>query len=115
MAVNQHQRWLICYDIADPKRLVRVHRFLRDQGLPVQYSVFTVYLSTKRLGGVLDGLRARIEPRKDDVRVYPLPAALECETLGVQFFPDGVLLLAADANLAVSGGATQHSAGLAAR
>lgn len=30
---------LVCYDIRDPKRLLRVHRFLRSQGFPLQYSV----------------------------------------------------------------------------
>lgn len=103
MASNHAQRWLICYDIADPKRLVRVHRFLRDQGLPVQYSVFTAFLSPKRLARVLDGLSFRIEPDFDDVRIYPLPQRLECTVLGVQIFPDDVFLFQGDADLALIG------------
>jgi CRISPR-associated protein Cas2 len=37
MALNQPLRYLIAYDIRNPKRLVRVHRYLRRQGMPVQY------------------------------------------------------------------------------
>ena len=37
MADNQAGLYLIAYDIADPKRLSRVHRALKREGLPVQY------------------------------------------------------------------------------
>ena len=56
MADNQPGLYLIAYDIADPKRLSRVHRALKREGLPVQYSVFTVVIKRKallRLMGVL--------------------------------------------------------------
>ena len=49
MADNQANLYLIAYDIADPKRLVKVHRTLKRQGLPVQYSVFTVVIKRKAL------------------------------------------------------------------
>ena len=40
MALNTPRGWLITYDITNPKRLVRLHRFLVKQATPVQYSVF---------------------------------------------------------------------------
>jgi CRISPR-associated protein Cas2 len=92
MALNEPQLCLICYDIADPKRLSRVHRLLKEEGIPMQYSVFTARLSAKKLDRLLDGLLRRIDPRADDVRIYPLPAAPESIRLGVQHFPDGVSL-----------------------
>jgi CRISPR-associated protein Cas2 len=93
MALNQPQRYLIAYDIADPRRLGRVHRFLRQQGLPVQYSVFTAQLTERKLQRVLAGLASIIAPGADDVRCYPLPAKLDSTTLGLQMFPDDVMLL----------------------
>lgn len=93
MALNQAQTYLVCYDIADPKRLNRVHRFLREQGIPVQYSVFTARLTAKELGRIIEGLTDRIDERADDVRVYPLASRSENASLGLQYFPDGVLLI----------------------
>ena len=34
MALNAPRGWLITYDITDPKRLVRLHRFLVKQATP---------------------------------------------------------------------------------
>jgi len=36
---------LIAYDIADPKRLRRVHKTMKGHGTPLQYSVFRCELS----------------------------------------------------------------------
>jgi CRISPR/Cas system-associated endoribonuclease Cas2 len=44
MAMHQSVLFLISYDIADPKRLTRIHRLLKKQGLPV--TVFRVYRGT---------------------------------------------------------------------
>jgi CRISPR-associated protein Cas2 len=103
MALNQPRLYLVCYDITEPKRLVRVHRFLREEGMPVQYSVFTAQLSSKALHRLLGGLRRRIDPRTDDVRVYPLPARRERLCLGRQFFPDDVMLIEEGVDLLLTG------------
>lgn len=84
---------LVCYDIAEPKRLVRTHRFLKKMGLPLQYSVFTARLDDTRLRILLEGLSLCIDAREDDVRVYPLPSRLDRVCLGRQIFPAGVMLL----------------------
>jgi CRISPR-associated protein Cas2 len=39
------QRYLVCYDIADPRRLDRTHKKLTGFGQAVQYSVFVCDLS----------------------------------------------------------------------
>jgi CRISPR-associated protein Cas2 len=101
MALNQPLRYLIAYDIRNPKRLIRVHRFLRRQGMPVQYSVFTAQLTQRKLARVMDGLDAIIDSRADDVRIYPLPTRLEASLLGRQMFPDDVLLLDGGVNLII--------------
>jgi len=85
--------YLICYDIADPRRLVRVHRYLKGHGIPVQYSVFVAKLRPRSLDLVMAGISERIDPRADDVRAYALPATLRIERIGREYFPEGLSLL----------------------
>ena len=92
MPINQVSQYLIVYDISEPKRLQRVHRRLKKQGLPVQYSVFSVVLSHVQLLRLLDLIRLLIDEKEDDVRCYRLPSSIDCLTLGRQFFPDDILL-----------------------
>ena len=92
MAINQVSQYLISYDISEPKRLQRVHRRLKKQGLPVQYSVFSVVLSQLQLIQLLDAIKLLLDEREDDIRCYRLPSSIDCITLGKQFFPDDVLL-----------------------
>lgn len=99
MANNQRQLWVISYDIADPKRLVRVHRWLKSFALPVQYSVFTASLNAREITRVRTQLSARIHPAKDDVRFYPLAANPKRVCLGVQIFSEGVYLLESNIDL----------------
>ena len=37
---DSRTRYLVSYDISDPKRLRKVHRVVHDFGWPMQYSVF---------------------------------------------------------------------------
>lgn len=92
MADSKSSSFLICYDIADPKRLLRVHRCLKKQGLPLQYSVFTADLKRLQVESLLRQITALIDLREDDVRCYTFPAAVEFDLLGRQIFPDDVLL-----------------------
>ena len=63
---RQRRLYLICYDIAeDPKRLSRVARYLGKFAWRVQYSVFVGSFFEHSLEGVLRGLEAIIDPRKD--------------------------------------------------
>lgn len=93
MAVNEARLCVVCYDIADPKRLNRVHRYLRRLAVPVQYSVFTTSLTPKKQQRLMQGLARIIDDREDDVRLYPLPSRLEHLSLGRQWLPGGVMLL----------------------
>ena len=40
-------RFLVCYDVTDPKRLAQTHRKMNGFGEPAQYSVFVCDLSPK--------------------------------------------------------------------
>ena len=98
MAINQASQYLITYDICQPKRLQRVHRLLKKQGLPVQYSVFSVVLSKIQLLRLIKLIKQLIDEREDDVRCYSLPRSIQCITVGRQFFPDDVMLFTQGVN-----------------
>ena len=85
--------WLIAYDIADPRRLGRVHRLLKKVAMPIQYSVFLAWLTERQLARLVARLHECIDTREDDVRLYHLPVSTELVRLGRQWLPDGVQIL----------------------
>ena len=88
---------LLAYDIADPARLTQVHRTVLARGLPLQYSVFLVPATAAEIDALLGDLKCIIDVRRDDIRVYPLPARLEVVHYGRQWLPPGVQLAGSDA------------------
>jgi CRISPR-associated protein Cas2 len=82
--------WLICYDIAEPRRLARVWRAVREFGVPLQYSVFWARLDSRGLDDALAAVAQRIHARADDVRFYPLPENVQIAGLGRDVVPLGV-------------------------
>lgn len=92
MATHESRAYLIAYDIADPKRLVRVHRFLVKHAMALQYSVFAGVFTPFQVTAAVAGVRERIDAREDDVRIYPLPRRCYALTLGEQWTPEGVFL-----------------------
>jgi len=85
--------WLICYDIADPKRLNKVHRTVSQHAMPVQYSVFHLHATPAQIEELLATLRHIIDPQQDDIRVYPLPRQPEFVTMGRTPWSRGNLLI----------------------
>ena len=74
MALGAVHSWLITYDIADRKRLGRLHRFVKKHAIPVQYSVYATQQSVAGIGRLASDLRAYIKAQEDDPR---MPAILE--------------------------------------
>lgn len=93
MAVNTPRGWLISYDITHPKRLMRLHRFLRKHAVPVQYSVFHYEGSAAAMGRLMADVEKRIDPKTDDVRGYLLPENLQLDTLGRGGLPTNAQLI----------------------
>lgn len=93
MALNTPRAWLITYDITDPRRLARLHRFLLKHATPVQYSVFHFEGSSARIGRLMADIEKRIDPRTDDVRAYQLPERLDVATFGRGHLPGEVFVL----------------------
>lgn len=76
------------YDIADKKRLQRVHRFLKSCAFALQGSVYAWYGNSEALRHFKKKLRTLINPNEDDVRGYMLKNALWL--FGVSPFVEGV-------------------------
>lgn len=67
------KQWhVLAYDVREPRRLRRLHAYLKKQALPVQYSVFVVHCSAAELAEILREVRGRVDLRVDDVRLYPI-------------------------------------------
>ncbi|RMF80843.1 MAG: CRISPR-associated endonuclease Cas2 [Nitrospirae bacterium] len=104
--------YLICYDIADPKRLVRVHRYLKGEALALQYSVFFGRFTTAQIAHLEDGLAERIDPKEDDVRIYPLPEDFQVWALGASApLPPGLHYAPAERLLRPEGQGAEGRAG----
>ena len=94
---HQQKVWLVAYDISEPRRLRGVHRLLRKEGVPAQYSAFTVEADDEQIERLLERLRTLIDKRADDLRAYHLPASCTVWSLGTQHWPDGICLTATHA------------------
>ncbi|KPA18995.1 CRISPR-associated protein Cas2 [Candidatus Magnetomorum sp. HK-1] len=64
--------YMIVYDIADPKRLKKVHKIMKTQGLPVQQSVFFFQGYERNVVFLLDKIEKVMALDKDDLRAYPV-------------------------------------------
>ena len=93
MPINKQQLHLICYDIADPRRLAKVYRRLTAVAMPLQFSVFVAYFRPADIPALLAELEELIDPKADDVRIYPLPGKPRFTRFGNVRFPDGIRLL----------------------
>lgn len=93
MALTAAGLWLVAYDIREPRRLGRVHRLLKQEGVPVQYSLFAVRNTPHGVLRLKSALEQIIDAKADDVRIYRLPQRPSYVTIGRAVLPDAVLLL----------------------
>ncbi|WP_170923896.1 CRISPR-associated endonuclease Cas2 [Desulfocicer vacuolatum] len=73
---------MFCYDIADPKRLVKVHRLMKKSGLAVQKSIFFIQGTELQMKALLGDLGKLIKPKYDDIRAYPVESPDKVWTTG---------------------------------
>ncbi|NLE94878.1 MAG: CRISPR-associated endonuclease Cas2 [Dehalococcoidia bacterium] len=62
-------RYFVCYDVSDPKRLNRTYRKMLGFGDPAQYSVFVCDLSPKERVLLLEALTGILNLKEDRVLV----------------------------------------------
>ena len=91
MSQHASARWIVTYDIADPKRLIRLFKFLKKQGVSLQYSVFLVEASAVKMSSLVLQMKAMVDGQADDVRAYRLPENLWQVTLGASILPEDIL------------------------
>lgn len=65
-------RYLVCYDIASPRRLRRVARLMLAFGERVQKSVFECQLSPRERAELEAQAIPLLDPQNDSLRVYRL-------------------------------------------
>jgi CRISPR-associated protein Cas2 len=85
--------YLICYDIANPKRLGRVHRRTVKHALFVQYSIYYLEGDRLNLQALLDDLRDVIDEKEDDVRAYTVSPISDAIQIGRSWLPEELILL----------------------
>lgn len=84
----RRNRFIVSYDIRDPKRLRRVFKTMKGFGYPLQYSVFVCDLTPTERFDLLGALSEVVHLREDRVAIINLGDAeargRECfEFLGV--------------------------------
>jgi len=84
--------YLICYDIADPKRLHKVHRYWKERAMAVQYSVFAGSFTPAGLWRAVAGIQDLIDETEDDVRIYTVPQGSRIYVAGVTREAGAVLI-----------------------
>jgi CRISPR-associated protein Cas2 len=82
--------FLVCYDISDRKRLLRIGRASRRYALGLQYSVYYLEGSIGDLDELLACLQPLMNPDEDDIRAYRLRSAEPLEQIGELLLPDGL-------------------------
>ena len=85
-------QWLLCYDIADPRRLARVHRIMQKEGIALQKSVFKLVVTEGRLSALVNQLTSEIDVQQDDIRIYRLHRNAGHHKLGKPAYPKGIML-----------------------
>lgn len=71
----QRIRYLLAYDIRDPRRLRRVHQVAKAYGDPLQYSLFTCDLSASELLLLRRDLSTEMDMSVDSVAIFDLGLA----------------------------------------
>ena len=92
MAINAVRNFLVCYDIADPDRLTKVHRTVRRWGMPLQYSVFLVPAAPSAIGDLLKELRQSHRPPRGRHPHLPAAQPTRHEPAGPTGPPEGIAL-----------------------
>ena len=85
--------YLICYDIANPKRLNKVHRRAVKHAMFIQYSVYYHKGDQSTLYDMLEEIKSVIDEQEDDVRAYTVQPLTEAIRMGKSWLPEDILLL----------------------
>ena len=83
---------IVTYDVADPRRLNRVAKVVKDYGIRVQKSIFEVTVDNRVFTEMKDRIEEEIEASEDGVKYFPVcekcAGTLEVIGQGVFIDPD---------------------------
>lgn len=99
MPTNTVKNWLLCYDIANPRRLASVHRYVKNIAIPLQYSVFQLTANNTELQHIINDLEQIISLKEDDIRIYPMHKKPKIYIIGSSTLQEGVLFINNQSNL----------------
>lgn len=80
--MSKNAKYLICYDIRDPRRLRQVHKCVCNYAAALQLSVFYGELSAQELDQMVNDLENLIDNRCDDIRIYRVPSITKAALIG---------------------------------
>lgn len=88
--MSKRRRYLICYDIADPKRLRHTAKICESYGTRIQFSVFESSLSATLLAKLKAELDSVINHANDQIMFVDMgnddeSTPMSIETLGVPY------------------------------
>ncbi|RMG41430.1 MAG: CRISPR-associated endonuclease Cas2 [Candidatus Dadabacteria bacterium] len=63
---------LLTYDICEPRRLKRMHTFMKDYGVNTQKSVFECDIDSVELREITDYCIKNLNLKEDSVRIYKI-------------------------------------------
>ena len=83
-------RYVVAYDICEPKRLRRVAKVCEDYGLRIQKSVFELQVHKPMLEEMMGRLKEEIKPTEDSIISIPFCAACATQRieLGIPLFQE---------------------------
>ncbi len=65
-------KFVICYDIANNKRLQKVSKFLEKRAIRVQYSIFEMEGDKKVIKEIMKDLEALLDKEQDRIYIFQL-------------------------------------------
>ena len=74
--------YMVCYDIADTRRLGKIHRIMKKNGIAAQRSVFFAQGTTAEMENLLGELGRVMDEGSDDIRAYPVEGPKKVWTTG---------------------------------
>ena len=83
--------YVICYDIADARRLRKAAKILQGQALRLQKSVYLLVASPTVMQRCWQHVVDCIDPKQDDLRCYTIPAHSPLQSWGANVLHDGVM------------------------
>lgn len=72
-SMKRFKNYLICYDISDEKRVVKLAKYLEKVAFRIQFSIFLLHNATDaELMDIVENIMERIDQNNDDVRIYTI-------------------------------------------